>query len=94
MRRLDTRDVDFDRALRDLTGWTDSVDEALVRAVDDIVDDVMRRGDEALLDYTRRFDRRGVSSGDALEIPRSRLDTALAAIKAEDRAAFSAAILQ
>ena len=56
MRRLSTRDAGFDRELRQLTAWQDSVDREIVAAVDGIVDDVISRGDAAVLEYTALFD--------------------------------------
>ncbi len=91
MRRLDTRDADFQAQLDSLTTWQDSVDRELVRQVDAIVDDVIARGDAAVLEYTARFD--GVDSQDLgeLEIGRERLDAALAGLPAEQRSALEVA---
>jgi histidinol dehydrogenase len=91
MRRLSTEDPDFEAALHKLTAWQESVDRDLLLAVDRIVDDVIRRGDEALLEYTNRFDRRRVDSAAALEIPRERLQDALESIAPRQRSALELA---
>ena len=91
MQRLDTQAPDFDAALRQLTAWQESVDRDVLRAVDGIVDDVIQRGDEALLEYTNRFDRRSVDSAAELEIPRERLESALEKITSEQLSALEVA---
>ena len=91
MRRLSTQDPGFDAALRRLTAWQESVDRDVLLAVDRIVDDVMQRGDAALLEYTNRFDRRRVETAADLEIPRERLDSALENIAVEQRGALEVA---
>ncbi|HET8711887.1 MAG TPA: histidinol dehydrogenase, partial [Spongiibacteraceae bacterium] len=48
-------------------------------------------GDVALLEYSRRFDRLKIESVDALELPRARLEQALAAISSEARSALEQA---
>ena len=45
-----------------------------------ILQDVRRRGDAALLEYTRRFDRVDVADAAALELPRADLQAALDAL--------------
>jgi histidinol dehydrogenase len=57
IRRYSTEDADFPAQLRALTALEATQDEAVETAVAAIVTDVRRRGDAAVLDYTRRFDR-------------------------------------
>lgn len=89
--RLDTSSADFDRALDALLAWDVSEDDRVVATVRDIIADVRRRGDAALLELTRRFDRLEVASPDALEIPRTELDAALSGLPVADREALDAA---
>ncbi len=56
LRLLRTRDADFDAAFRALEQRRQLGAEEVGRAVSVIVDDVRRRGDDALLDATERFD--------------------------------------
>jgi histidinol dehydrogenase len=91
MKRLDTGDADFDAALRSLTAWQESIDRDVVRAVDAIVDDVIQRGDAAVLEYTNRFDRRAAAAAAELEIPASRLRQALERIDPGQRGALEVA---
>ena len=89
--RLDSRDAGFDRALSELLAFDASQDESIERAAAAILDDVRRRGDDALLEYTRRFDRVQADSVQALEIPRGEWQDALACLPAAQRNALEAA---
>ena len=80
--RLDTQDADFSLRLRKLAGHEASQDESVEAAVRSIVAAIRERGDEALLEYTRQFDRVDASSMANLEIGREELDRALRAIPA------------
>ena len=91
MRRLDTRDADFQARLDSLTTWQDSVDREVIQAVDAIVDDVIARGDAAVLEYTARYDGVHVDAVAELEIGRERLDAALAGLAEEQRSALEVA---
>ena len=89
--RLDSRDNDFSRALSALLAFEAGEDASIERTVADILADVRHRGDDALLEYTRRFDRVQADTVQALEIPRSELQAALAALPSEQRNALEAA---
>jgi len=56
VRLLRTRDADFEAAFHALEQRRQRDAEEVGRAVSEIVDDVRRRGDDALLDATERFD--------------------------------------
>jgi histidinol dehydrogenase len=73
---LATRDADFDARLARLLARESGQDEAVERAVADILENVRRRGDDAVLEYTRRFDRVEAGSVGLLEVPRSALERA------------------
>ena len=57
IRRLSTDDPDFEAGFRALSSDPEQRDSGIEKSVRDIVDDVRLRGDAALLDYTRQFDR-------------------------------------
>ncbi|HVC10689.1 MAG TPA: histidinol dehydrogenase [Burkholderiales bacterium] len=88
LRRLATRSPGFDAELEALTRYEAAQDEAVESAVRAIVAEVRRRGDAALLELTRRFDGVTAASMTELEIPRSDLDAALAALGAEQAGAL------
>ncbi|HXV08062.1 MAG TPA: histidinol dehydrogenase [Burkholderiales bacterium] len=74
---LSTRDADFEARLAGLLARGSEQDESIERAVADILSDVRRRGDEAVLEYTRRFDRVQAAGVAQLEVPRSAVERAL-----------------
>jgi len=88
---LSTRDAGFDAAFAQLVAIDTAADRRIDAAAAAIVDDVRSRGDEALLEYTNRFDRMNAPSVAALEIPAGQMRAALEALPVEDRAALEAA---
>lgn len=80
LRRLVSRDAGFDAALAALTRYEAAQDDSVEATVRAIIKDVRARGDAALLEYTRRFDRAQADSVAALEIPRAELEAALAGL--------------
>jgi histidinol dehydrogenase len=86
--RLTTTDSDFQQQLDALLAWESSSDAAVLQTVTDILADVRKRGDAALLEYTTRFDRLNASSMDELTISPARLQQALDKIKPEQREAL------
>ena len=54
--RLSTTQSDFDAALQQRLHWSADTDAAIEQRVADILADVQKRGDAAVLDYTARFD--------------------------------------
>ena len=77
LRRLDTAQPDFDARLAELLAFESAQDAQVEAAVTRIIADVKVRGDAALLDYTRRFDRVDAKAAAALEIAREDLRAAL-----------------
>ncbi|MFT4518927.1 MAG: histidinol dehydrogenase [Halioglobus sp.] len=88
MRRLDTSDGDFKASLSQLTAWDDGLDTSVEETVAAIVADVALRGDEAVVEYTQRFDQFEVSSMAQLEISSQRQSEALASIDTAQRDAL------
>jgi len=89
--RLDSRDPGFAAALAKLLAFEAGEDESIDRAAAGILADVRQRGDDALLEYTRRFDRVQADSVAALEIPKSEWHAALASLPEAQRKALEAA---
>lgn len=94
IRRLNASAADFDRSLAALRESGGEADPAIDQAVAAILADLRVRGDEALLEYTRRFDRLPVGTVAQLELSRSDWMDALARIPAQTRTALEAAALR
>ena len=88
IRRMDSGAPDFIEQLDALLAFDASTDDAIEAAVAGILRDVRARGDEAVLECTRRFDRLNAASMVELELPRSVLDEAYASLGDEQRAAL------
>ncbi|MDR0934605.1 MAG: histidinol dehydrogenase [Burkholderiaceae bacterium] len=67
--RLDTAQPDFDANLMRVLAFEAQTDESIDRVAADIIADVRKRGDAAVLEYTGRFDRLAETTLAALEIP-------------------------
>ncbi len=91
IQRLNTAAADFWPRLEALTAWEGVADEAVTAIVREILAQMRRRGDDALLEYTCRFDRLDVARAADLAIPAARLQQALAAIAIEQRTALETA---
>ncbi|MBL8345710.1 MAG: histidinol dehydrogenase [Rubrivivax sp.] len=89
--RLDTSAADFEARFQQLLHGSAEADAAIERAVGDILADVRRRGDAAVLEYTARFDGLKADTVAALEITKAELAEALAAITPAQRAALETA---
>jgi histidinol dehydrogenase len=85
---LDTSQADFDQCLEQLTAWQEGLDSEVNQTVTAIIEDVARRGDEAVLEYTARFDRLEAGSVAELEVPRERLLAVLGRIAPAHREAL------
>lgn len=75
--RLDTRDGDFDSALKGMLNRAILGNPELNRTVEGILADVRARGDVAVLDYTRRFDRFEADSMAGLTVSREQMEISL-----------------
>ena len=88
IKRLDASDENFWQELEGLLAWESVSDDAVFTAVKEIIHGVRHRGDEAIIEYTNRFDRMSVASMSELEIPMVRVKAALETIPAEQREAL------
>lgn len=89
--RLRSQDLDFAQSLRTLLAFDAQQDDNIEHVVADVLKDVRHRGDEAVLDYTRRFDKVEADSIQALEIPRQEWLDALNSLPPEQRTALEEA---
>ncbi len=91
LQRLNTADADFWPRLEALTAWEGVADEAINVIVREILAEVRQRGDDALLEYTYRFDRWDAACAADLEVPADRLQEALAALPSAQHVALVSA---
>ena len=91
VRRLDTSTPDFEAALTGLRHWSDEADAEIEQRVAGIVAAVRERGDAAVLEFTRRFDRIEAPDMAALEVGRDELQAALAGLPTAQREALETA---
>lgn len=88
VKRLNMQDASFWQQLDELLAWESVSDDAVTNTVRDIIANVRKRGDAALIEYTNRFDRMHAQNMGELEIPVDRLREALARIPQEQRKAL------
>lgn len=88
IRRFSSTDSDFDNKLKALLAFETAQDDSIDQVVADILRDVKKRGDSAVLEYTNRFDKTNAANLPALEIPHAELQQALENLPAEQRAAL------
>lgn len=83
VRIWNSADAGFESAFAQLLDRSRSADPRVEETVREVLAAVRARGDEALLDYTRRFDRFDPPSASALELPRGLLREAAKALDKE-----------
>ena len=86
--RLDTNHADFDEQLTTLLAWESVSDNSVQQTVQDIVNNVRTRGDEALLQYSCKLDRLDIKTVDELVVTKERLQQAYDAITETQREAL------
>ena len=91
IRKLDSIDENFKVQLSAVLAFEASEDDAIDRAVAQILADVKTRGDVAVLEYTNRFDKLNANSVAALEIGQDELQAALAGLPLKRHTALQTA---
>ncbi len=91
IKKLSTQEPDFQQQLNAVLAWDSASDEQVVETVKQILNDVKVNGDEAVLMYSRRFDRVTANTMSDLEIPLARAQAALENITAAHRESLQAA---
>jgi histidinol dehydrogenase len=89
--RLSTKQTDFDARLSKLLAFEETADDKLEATVAAILADVKKRGDAAVLEYTRKFDRLPLADAAAMELPKSELKTAFEGLPADQKTALEQA---
>ena len=89
--RLSTKQTDFDAQLNKLLAFEETADEQLEATVAGILADVRKRGDAAVLEYTRKFDRLPLANAAEMELSRDELRIAFDGLPVAQRTALEAA---
>jgi histidinol dehydrogenase len=90
--RLDTTNPAFAAQLQTLLAWDENTDVAVQKTVLEIIANVRRNGDAALLDYTNQFDRRNVQQASELELSKTSLKQAWDSLPTEQAEALQIAV--
>jgi histidinol dehydrogenase len=91
IRRLKSEAPDFSRVLADLIAWEDVSDSAVQSTVAEILENIRVRGDDALVEYSNRFDRRDLQSAAGLVVSSEQIEKACEQVSPEFFAALEEA---
>lgn len=89
--RLSTTQADFEQRFQQRLHWAADTDAAIEQRVADIVADVQKRGDAAVLEYTARFDGVQARQVADLELTQADFKTAFDGLPEAQRVALQAA---
>ena len=90
LRKLDSSHPEFNAQLSAVLAFEAEEDHAIDQAVLGILTDVKARGDAAVLDYSKRFDRISANDIASLELKQEELQAALNGLSPARRAALQA----
>ena len=76
MLKLDASTSDFSQQLRQLLAWDETDDLDIQMRVSDIIANVRKNGDSAVIEYTNRFDHRQIAQATELEVSKDTLKSA------------------
>lgn len=91
IKRLSSQSADFDAQLKALLAFETAQDDGIDEVVAKILRDVKQRGDEAVLEYTNRFDKTNATSMQQLQLSQADLHHALNALPTSQREALQSA---
>ncbi len=91
IKRLHSTDPDFQISLERLLAFENAQDDAIDATVANILADIRKRKDAALIEYTNRFDRVSVTTAGQLELTQDQLQQSLAALPSSQRSALEQA---
>lgn len=91
IRRLNTKQPDFAVKFSELVAVDSSVDPEITRRAEAIVQDVRARGDEAVLEYTNRFDRMEAKSMEEFRLTEADLRAAFETLPKDQKYALTEA---
>jgi len=89
--RLSTQQSDFQEKLSKLLAWESVSNTNVAQTVDDIIANIRQNGDQALVDYTNKFDGMDVSDISALTVDQSALKEAFDSLAEKEKSALQSA---
>ncbi len=89
--RLSTAQTDFEQRFKEHLHWSGETDAAIEQRVAEILADVQKRGDAAVLEYTARFDGLQAATVAELELSREELKAAFDSLPEAQRQALTQA---
>jgi len=89
--RLSTQQADFQEKLSKLLAWESVLNTDVAQTVDDIIANIRQNGDQALIDYTNKFDGMDVSDILALTVDQSALKKAFDSLAEKEKTALQSA---
>ncbi len=92
IRLMNTSDEGFQSQLEQLLAWESVSDGGVNATVNDVIANIRSRGDEALIEYTNKFDGWEAASAQDLEIPLSRLEQAWKGLPQDQQQALQHAV--
>ncbi|MGZ8916563.1 MAG: histidinol dehydrogenase, partial [Methylobacter sp.] len=89
--KLDASSADFNQQLQNLLAWNETDDREIHQRVLDIIADVRKNGDKAVIEYTNRFDQCHVAHASELEFSGATLKSAWDQLPADQAQALQTA---
>ncbi|EPJ55912.1 MAG: histidinol dehydrogenase [Osedax symbiont Rs2] len=89
--RLDANSENFSQQLQQLLAWESVSDASVNQIVTDILSDVHKRGDQAVVEYSNKFDNTNASTMSELQLSSEQLQAALQRIPERERDALNKA---
>ncbi|MDA9030243.1 histidinol dehydrogenase [Candidatus Pseudothioglobus singularis] len=86
--KLSSKDQNFATRLKSLTSWDNSSNEEINSIVKNIIDEVIKNGDQSVLDFTRKFDSVDKGSMSELVISKERLKKSFDNLNEEQKIAL------
>ena len=86
--KLSSKDQNFDTRLKSLTSWDNSSNEEINSIVKNIIDEVIKNGDQSVLYFTRKFDSVDKGSISELVISKERLKKSFDNLNEEQKIAL------
>ncbi|MCW8986944.1 MAG: histidinol dehydrogenase [Gammaproteobacteria bacterium] len=91
IKRLKTSQDDYQSQMDTLLAWEGVSDDQVNATVKDVLKNIRQRGDEALIEYTNKFDRMNVASMSELTFTQKQIDDAYNNIPPDQREALELA---